>query len=285
MEQKTKFNVTLVSDTTFKYLFKNAQYAKWIYEIIINRTGINLFEYTMIDNEVNSGSNYIKDYRMDLVFKKDNHTVIIELQNEYSEGSLIKAYQYLYRIAGSSYVVGSNYTKEKTTLIMLNNFLPKEGNKDIKLINYNLRDINNLFIREDIESYEIILPNYHKKDYNKCDEIEKRLWLFSCKSIDEMNHVVDNDEDKAIVMELERLSMDENFRYLYDNEIVQKKLINSAKDEGFEQGIEKGIEQGKIDKTCEIVNNLLKKDFSLEEISEMINISIEEINKCLNKED
>lgn len=59
--------------------------------------------------------------------------------------------------------------------------------------------------------------------------------------------------------------MDENFRYLYDNEIVQKKLINSAKDEGFEQGIEKGIEQGieqgKIDKTCEIVNNLLKKRF------------------------
>lgn len=32
--------------------------------------------------------------------------------------------------------------------------------------------------------------------------------------------------------------MDDTFRFEYDNEIVQKKLVNSAKDEGFDAGVQ-----------------------------------------------
>jgi len=43
----------------------------------------------LVDNEDNTG-NHVKDYRMDLVLKKDNNFIIIEMNNEYSISSEIK---------------------------------------------------------------------------------------------------------------------------------------------------------------------------------------------------
>ena len=43
----------------------------------------------LVDNEDNT-CNHVKDYRMDLVLKKDNNFIIIEMNNEYSISSEIK---------------------------------------------------------------------------------------------------------------------------------------------------------------------------------------------------
>ncbi|MBO5095803.1 MAG: hypothetical protein J6B98_02915, partial [Bacilli bacterium] len=129
---------------------------------------------------------------------------------------------------------------------------------------------NNLDI-EDIEIYEIYLPNYHKMCYDKCDEIEKRLWLFSEKDIEEMKRVVDNEEDKAIVEELERLSMDLQFVHDYDHEKVNKMLMNTEK--------ELGKQEGKKEASIEIAKKLLLKNLNVEEIIEITGLSIEELEK------
>ena len=44
-------------------------------------TGIDLSDYTLIDQELNTGNN-IKDYRLDLLFKKDNTIVNLEVNYE-----------------------------------------------------------------------------------------------------------------------------------------------------------------------------------------------------------
>ncbi len=44
-------------------------------------TGIDLNDYTLIDQELNTGNN-IKDYRLDLLFKKDNTIVNLEVNYE-----------------------------------------------------------------------------------------------------------------------------------------------------------------------------------------------------------
>lgn len=195
-------NVSLVSDTTFKYLMKNESSKKWLLEIIKRKTGIDLSNYVLIDNELNTGGR-LKDYRMDLLFNKDDDIVIIEMNNGNLSQSL-KGRYYLYRAAGNRFAAGENYHPTTTRLIMFNNYC-NDKLSELKLANYTLNDKNNNLDIEDIEIYEIYLPNYHKMCYDKCDEIEKRLWLFSCKDISGMKRVVGNNEDKAIIEELNKI--------------------------------------------------------------------------------
>ena len=89
--------ISLVSDTTFKYLWKNERTRKWFNEIILDKTGIDLSSFTFIDNECNTGSN-IKDQRNDLTLADmNNEIVIVEMNSTYSEGVERKYRYYLYR--------------------------------------------------------------------------------------------------------------------------------------------------------------------------------------------
>ena len=64
MNDEPRF-ISLVSDTTFKYLWKNDRTRKWLNEIIIDKIGIDLSSFELVDNESNSGSS-IKDQRNDI---------------------------------------------------------------------------------------------------------------------------------------------------------------------------------------------------------------------------
>lgn len=70
----------IIHDTVFKYLFKSQEYRSWFLEIIKLKTGIDLSEYKLIDNELNTGT-IIKDYRLDLLLEKDDINVIIEINS------------------------------------------------------------------------------------------------------------------------------------------------------------------------------------------------------------
>ena len=61
-EKKKLKYVSLLADTTVKYLWKNPNTKKWFNEIILDNTGIDLSDYTLVDGEMNTGSK-IKDYR------------------------------------------------------------------------------------------------------------------------------------------------------------------------------------------------------------------------------
>ena len=68
--------VSLVSDTTFKYLWKNERTRKWFNEIIMGKIGIDLSNFELVDNEYNTGSN-IKVQRNDIALSDLNNEIVI----------------------------------------------------------------------------------------------------------------------------------------------------------------------------------------------------------------
>ena len=273
-ENKPKF-ISLVSDTTFKYLWKSERTNSWIREIIEAKTNIDLTDYDLSDNEMNSGSK-VKDYRTDITLSNRRDNVIIEMNNDYYDSAEIKGRQYLFRKAGNSFDSGEKFTEVRTcTLVMFNNYL-KKGFEEQAVIN-SWFGAHELGIKYgDIEMFEIFLPIFSNMCYHRSNEIDKRLRLFSCKSYEEMYKIVDEDDPNYfIIKELERLGMNNKFVDEYDHEFVQKKLMNSIKDEGYNEGI---IEGERLKQT-EIAKKMLEKESDISFISECTGLTIEEIEK------
>lgn len=256
-------------DTVFKYLFKKEEFRRWLEEIILDQTGIDLYNYKLIDNESNSGDKY-KDYRLDLLFEKDEELVVVEMNTSNLPSNLYKNYSYLFRIAGSRY--GKNektYKKRVTKLVIINSYRSTET-LGIPVLFFYLQDRDNLVKRDMIESFEIYLPNVNKKEYNK---IEKRLLLFEAKSYEEMRKITDDPKDLKVIEELERLSMDDYFRYMYNGKEVDERIANSR----YEEGIEAGVEKGEKNKQIEIAKTMLEKNMEISLISELTGLSEDEI--------
>ena len=79
--------------------------------------------------------------------------------------------------------------------------------------------------------------------------------------------------------ELERLGLDDKFGVAYDNEMMQKKMINTARSWGYDDGKEAGAKE----KGIEIAKNFLKNGISIDLVSESTGLSVEELEE-LKKE-
>ena len=75
---KEKFIIPLY-DTTIKYLIKSERTGPIIFKLIYSLTEIDLSDYVMIDQELNTGNNKTKDYRLDFLFKKGRTLVNLEI--------------------------------------------------------------------------------------------------------------------------------------------------------------------------------------------------------------
>ena len=73
--------------------------------------------------------------------------------------------------------------------------------------------------------------------------------------------------------ESEKLWLDDKFGLAYDNEIMQKKMINTARSWGYDDGKEAGAKAEKI----EIAKNLLNIGTPKEDIIKVTGLSKEEL--------
>ena len=280
--------ISLCSDTSFKYLYKNIETRKWLNYIVKEKFNLDLSDFRLKDNELNTG-NKIKDYRLDLVLENDNTVIIIEMNQDYYEFLQVKNYSYLYRTAGNRFLSGEDYSNKKTKLILFNDFKnPKDPMN--KTGNYMLMDPNSKLVIEDIESFEIYLPNFKNSCYDS-SEVDVSLKLFSASSYNEMRKLTSNPKDIKVIEELEKMAMEEEWVYAYDHEIVRKKTENSIRKESYqkgleegievgkEEGFEQGIEQGEKNQQLEIARSMLKDNVSVEIISKYTNLEIREIEK------
>ena len=79
--------------------------------------------------------------------------------------------------------------------------------------------------------------------------------------------------------ELERLGLDDKFGLAYDNEMMQKKMINTARNWGYDDGKEDGARAKEI----EIAKNFLKDGIPIEVVSRNTGLSVKELEE-LKKE-
>ena len=133
-----------MSDTTFKRMFKDED-SRFFYEKVIKYySKLDLEGYELYDNEINSG-NIARDYRLDILLKKNRDFIIIEMNKDVSERVLIKNRMYLFSIAGGGLVEGEDFKKMRTILINFNNSKYKNDKEAISvgydLINEKYNDV------------------------------------------------------------------------------------------------------------------------------------------------
>lgn len=189
---------------------------------------------------------------------------------------LNKNHTYLYRLAGNIYEKGKKYDNDYVTQINFNHcYSPKKkGSLSSGIKEFGLRDLEGEFTIDGIKDYEIYLLNYKNICYNKDNLLESYLSLFTAKNIEDLRKIAShNKEMNIIVDELERLNNDKYFGALYDNEIVQKKLQNSA------------WEEGALKKSQKIALAFLQKGIDIQIISECTGLSVEEIENLESIED
>ena len=148
----------------------------------------------------------------------------------------------------------------------------------MKTGNFLFQDHTHKITIDDIESFEIYLPNFEKVCYDN-SEVDISLSLFRATSFEEMRMLTKNPNDIEIIKELERLAMDEEFKIHYDQEAVRRKTENSIRKEAIEQGLQEGIKEGTKSKQIEIAKNMLNDDVTIDKIIEYTGLDISEIEK------
>ena len=84
--------------------------------------------------------------------------------------------------------------------------------------------------------------------------------------------------------ELERLSEDDEFRTYYDAEEMQRKLVNSARLDGYDAGVIKGKEEGAKGRELSIAKAMLKENETIDKIAKYTGLSYEEIERLKKEE-
>ena len=270
-----KFIIPLY-DTTIKYLIKSERTGPIIFKLIYSLTGIDLSDYIMIDQELNTGNTKTKDYRLDFLFKKGRTLVNLEINYELSDWARRKGHNYLWRLAGSGYGTGGKYTEKEVIHIAINNASFKED------------DCNTVI--SGVKSYEIYLKNYSGIKYNGSNEIETLLSMLTATSKEKMKKIVGNYKEGAIIMsELEKLALNDEFNIYYDHEAIYKKDLNEKYDEGRESGLvegrKSGLAEGEVNgsnkEKLAIAKLMLQGKESLDKIVKYTGLSINQLNTLL----
>ena len=145
-----------------------------------------------------------------------------------------------------------------------------------------------LFIKNFI-IYEINMDYYDKIWYSKNEEEIKKNQYMIMLDLDK-KELENMPKDKIVDKYITNVTIvndDPEFqKYMSEEEDtrkIQNSLLSEAKEEGISQGytsgINDGISKGENKKSIEIAKNMLKKNMSIEDISDITGLSIEEINK------
>ena len=276
-EKSEKKFISLLSDTTFKHFFKIEDYKEFFNTIIKPIINMDIKNFKLYDAELNSG-NEKRDYRLDILLVSDLVDLVISIEmNQFpSEETKYKDRLYVYSLLAKGLNSGEDIKKKKVIQINFN----KEKHPYVSKGSFYLMDkVTNREIK-DFEIYEVYLENYKGIRYNGDNKEEAYLSLFTANSYEELREIAGDDKEALkIVDELERLGLNDDFGVAYDNEMMQKKMINTARSWGYDDGKEAGAKAKEI----EIAKNLLKDGIPIEVVSKNTCLSVEEL-KELEKE-
>lgn len=266
--------VSILDDTTFKFLWKKENSRKWFSKLIKLITNINLDEYELYNPEINSG-NDLKDYTLDILFiKKDyNKSVNIEMYNKNTHTNHIKSGQYAFKLLGDRMKKGDIYHEHNLIQINFYNSTFKD-NEGMNIMCYQAKDETNKHVLNYLKIYDVYLFNYKGICYNGDNELEAMLSFMTGESYEELRRIANgNKEELGIVKDLEDLAMEEKYWGVYDrnkeNSIMQNSLYEEGKNEGT------------MNKSIEIAKIMLKNNEEIEKISQYTGLSIEKINNLI----
>ena len=274
----TRF-ISPLYDTTFKYLWKSDTARFYFIKLIKYLTTIDLSNYHLYDNEINSGNN-LKDYRLDLVFVPNDQderlgmTINIEMYKNYHSTDSIKSFSYVFSLLSKSLKQGETYFEKQIVQINFNDGYFKE-NKEVGNICYMISDESGKYKKNYMKIYEVYLSKYKGLCYNEANELDAMLSFLSANSYEEMERIAcGKKEALAIMDESKKLSKEEDFLPEYDFEREMRRVTNTEK----EISKQEGLFEGKESAIREVAIKLLKNNVDIKTISNSTGLSIEEIN-------
>lgn len=226
----------------------------------------DLKEATYESTELAVNNKNDKVYKTDIIVKIDKHIINIEMNGNYYDGLLEKNGTYYHKLRSEQLSSGESYLNIKKVIqINIDNFTRFHGNKLVYEFKMREKDTNEIET-DTIESYHIDLSYLRKNCYNN-SELEKILLLFIEQT--KKGDGIMEDYMKEAYDELERISRDKDIIGLYDAEKEAEKVLNTR----LEGARLEGINQRNI----EIAKNMLLKNISIQDISEITGLRKEQI--------
>ena len=278
---------TCRNDRAFKEVFlnpNNSDLLKALLEFILK---IKIDKLEVKKTELLSGNVNVKDKRVDAIVHTGNKKIEIEINSQYEKYLNPRNMAYICNTYQSHTLVGKEYNQQ-TDIVQVNLTWGLGKNNDEMKIYKIMNEKGELYVKNFI-IYEINMDYYDKIWYSKNeDEIKKNLYMIML-DLDK-KELKNMPKDKIVDKYITNVTIvndDPEFqKYMSEEEDkrkIQNSLLSEAKEEGISQGytsgINDGISKGENKKSIEIAKNMLNKNMSIEDISDITCLSIEEINK------
>ena len=283
----------LSDDSMFKAVFSDKKYMSWLLERFLGRKIDNYKIINKIDNkEVNNkdvlellkqelvNSNvHVRKKEVDLLVKRENEIIDIEVNNTFDENIRKRNYAYLSSVYANFLKSGQEFENQPSCIQIniCNGIKYDYDNYCLLGENYNNKFIDNInFLVYDVAKYKKILYTGNKELIRNYAHII----IFDC-DLKELELLGKYDEMVKEIGDMIKKYNDDNiYNFMTDQESYEKLYraqIRTATKEGIEQGIEQGIQKNKIEMAC----SLLKENIPLDIISRTTGYS-QEYLKSIN---
>ena len=304
LDQELKL-VPLTYDFTFKKVFKNnPTYMKEFIYTMLPFLNLENYKVRFLDSELTKEKKERKKTVDILISLDDKIYIDIEMNRSKFQNIYLRNLEYLKKLSTMLWKEGEdiqNLKEKKVIQINLNANEKEKAPDDIiascGLLTGYIYDVNGLVFSKNLEENHYLYYNegVRRKDVIWLTALTSKTFTELYKLISQvleksvalkfMEDVVDMSKDEFILHEWEKDKFDELVKINeLESAINEGKAIGfeDGKAAGFEDGEKSGIIKGTNNTKIEIAKNMLKKNMSLEDISEITGLSIENIQN-INK--
>ena len=301
LDQELKL-VPLTYDFTFKKVFKNnPTYMKEFIYTMLPFLNLENYKVRFLDSELTKEKKERKKTVDILISLDDKIYIDIEMNRSKFQNIYLRNLEYLKKLSTMLWKQGEdiqNLKEKKVIQINLNANEKEKAPDDIiascGLLTGYIYDVNGLVFSKNLEENHYLYYNegVRRKDVIWLTALTSKTFTELYKLISQvleksvalkfMEDVVDMSKDEFILHEWEKDKFDELVKINeLESAINEGKAIGfeDGKAAGFEDGEKSGIIKGTNKRNIEIAKNMLKKNMSLEDISEITGLSIENIKK------
>ena len=268
---------TCKNDRTFKEVFlnpNNSDLLKALLEVILK---IKIDKLEIKKTELLSGNVNIRDKRVDALVYTGNKKIEIEINSENKKYLNPRNTAYICNTYQSHTLVGKEYNQQ-TDIVQVNLTWGLGAKEDVMTKYMIMSKDGKLFVKNFI-IYEINMDYYNELWYSKNEDgIKKNLYLIML-DLDkkELKSMPKDDIVDKYITNVTIVNDNPEFQKYMSEEEDKKKIQNSLLSEARENGINDGISKGVSQEKVSIAKNMLKKNMSIEDISDITGLSIEEI--------
>lgn len=212
--------ISILSDTTMKYLMKEERTRNIYLELFSHIIGIDLSNYKIIGNELNI-DNMKEDYRLDLL-EEGNLILNVEINNSTDNYTTVKRLTYVFRLADTEH--NEKYTTNGVIRLSLNN---DKFEYDANVLEYELINEKYKLVKTGIKMYDVYLINYKGICYTGANEDEMLLSMLTAQTDEELKKIIGNSKKgQVIIDEIEKFKLNDEFNTCYNAEMVEEKCCN-----------------------------------------------------------